>query len=336
MSRSPVITLPRTVGSRTVGSVDPQGSTAALPFLYLQRRKRRRWKVKFKHHVNIIAKYVDDFEEENEILATRNPLFSLKVDESVKIQVYAVNITPPITNVSEILNALVAGGAKVGAILHQGMNLFVFFDSIGVQVDLVLRVADLEQEAIQYMNVALKKALLHMEFIGRHGFLTNMCTERPEQLSTLVKKVKYGPNNSKEMLLLPGYFALQGLVTEGCDASKRLSEAILRRTVTDQRQVTGIIQQHEADPNVMPGLRATGTTGGYCAYPLLSLCIDNLTNSSVPSIWQPTAMLAIMRALIDNGADINAASHRDHTPIRVAIASCHRAAFGLLVSTHHT
>ena len=169
----------------------------------------------------------------------------------------------------QILNALVADGAKVGAILHQGMNVFVtlphsltpnqtvavdstiqgnsqtvindthshkqtdrqtggwgwmegwmnpsghvigvwwcvqFSIQLAFKHDLVLR-GDLDQEAIQYMNVALKKALgqLHLEFIGRHGFLTSMCSERaPEQLSTLVKKVKYGPNNSKEMLLLPG------------------------------------------------------------------------------------------------------------------------------------
>ncbi|CEL99536.1 unnamed protein product, partial [Vitrella brassicaformis CCMP3155] len=123
----------------------------------------------------------------NPVDASTN-LFSLKVDESVKIQVYAVNITPPITNVSEvrkviynaqepILNALVADGAKVGAILHQGMNLFVtlphsltpnqtvsvdstiqgnsqtFSIQLAFKHDLVLRGGDLEQEAIQYMNV---------------------------------------------------------------------------------------------------------------------------------------------------------------------------------------
>ena len=37
----------------------------------------------------------------NSVDASTN-LFNLKVDESVKIQVYAVNITPPITNVSEV------------------------------------------------------------------------------------------------------------------------------------------------------------------------------------------------------------------------------------------
>uniref|UniRef100_A0A6U4GQV7 Uncharacterized protein n=1 Tax=Vitrella brassicaformis TaxID=1169539 RepID=A0A6U4GQV7_9ALVE len=53
----------------------------------------------------------------NPVDASTN-LFSLKVDESVKIQVYAVNITPPITNVSEVRKV-----SEVGAILHQGMSL---------------------------------------------------------------------------------------------------------------------------------------------------------------------------------------------------------------------
>ncbi|CEM12033.1 unnamed protein product [Vitrella brassicaformis CCMP3155] len=130
------------------------------------------------------------------------------------------------------------------------------------------------------------------------------------------------------------------------DASLMVSKCILRRTVTDAQQVTDLIQPNGADPNVEPLLRVAGTTGAYLAYSLLSLCIDNLTDNSVPSIWAydvnggctPVAMpmwetpglqLAVIQVLIDNGADINGAGH--HTPIRVAIASCNRAAFELLM-----
>ncbi|CEM26986.1 unnamed protein product [Vitrella brassicaformis CCMP3155] len=130
------------------------------------------------------------------------------------------------------------------------------------------------------------------------------------------------------------------------DASRRLSEAIISRTITDVQQMTQLIQQHGTDPNVEPQLRVAGSTGGYAAYPLLSLCIDNLTDNGVPSIWAdvgdgqcPVAMptwetpglqLAVMRILIQRGADINRGAGVAR-PIRVAIASCNRAAFDLLM-----
>ncbi|CEM36496.1 unnamed protein product [Vitrella brassicaformis CCMP3155] len=37
-------------------------------------------------------------------------------------------------------------------------------------------------------------------------------------------------------------------------ASSRLSEAILRRTITDAQHMTQLIQRQRADPNVEPGL----------------------------------------------------------------------------------
>ncbi|CEM12031.1 unnamed protein product [Vitrella brassicaformis CCMP3155] len=135
------------------------------------------------------------------------------------------------------------------------------------------------------------------------------------------------------------------------DASRRLSKAIIRRTITDAQQVTDLIQPNGADPNVMPRLRVAGTTGDCFAYPLLSLAIDNLTEDSVPSIWAaddgdedgdddcpvalptwrtPGLQLAVMRSLIQGGADIND-GRRLSTPIRVAIASCNRAAVDLLM-----
>ncbi|CEM30691.1 unnamed protein product [Vitrella brassicaformis CCMP3155] len=106
-------------------------------------------------------------------------------------------------------------------------------------------------------------------------------------------------------------------------------------------------ERHGADLNVEPGLYVAGSTSGdHFAYPLLSLCIDNLTDNSLPSIWAvkgddhcPLAMpmwetrgiqLAIMGSLVQGGADINA-GERACTPIVVAIASCNRAAFDLLM-----
>ena len=108
-----------------------------------------------------------------------------------------------------------------------------------------------------------------------------------------------------------------------------------------------LIQRHGTDPNVEPLLWVTGSTDDYRPHPLLSLCIDNLTDNSLPSIWAvdgdgdyspvvlpmwetPGLQLAIMRALIDNGADVNG-GESSQSPIRVAIASCNREAFDLLM-----
>ncbi|CEM12045.1 unnamed protein product [Vitrella brassicaformis CCMP3155] len=132
------------------------------------------------------------------------------------------------------------------------------------------------------------------------------------------------------------------------DASRRLSKAIIRRTVTHPQQVTDMIQRQGAEPNVMPLLRVEGTTSGYFPYPLLSLCVDNLTDNRLPSIWAaddggggtpvamptwktPSLQLAVMRSLIQGGADVNR-DEGDHRPIVVAIASCNPAAFDLLMS----
>jgi len=131
------------------------------------------------------------------------------------------------------------------------------------------------------------------------------------------------------------------------DASLILSKGIMERAITDAQQVTDVIQQQGSDPDLMAGLRAS-STGAYLAYSMLSLCIDNPIDNSVPSIWAydgdagarpvvmpmwqtPGLQLAVMQALIDNGADINAGQSSDHTPIRVSIASCNPEAFGLLM-----
>ncbi|CEM02133.1 unnamed protein product [Vitrella brassicaformis CCMP3155] len=132
------------------------------------------------------------------------------------------------------------------------------------------------------------------------------------------------------------------------DASSQLILAILRRTITHPQHMTQLIQQ--ADPNAQPRLHVEGTTTTpttrFKHYPLLSLSIDNLSDNSVPTIWAakgdnasapvaipkwqtPGLQLAIMRILIERGADINAGLG---SPIRVAIASCKRTAFDLLMS----
>ncbi|CEM01587.1 unnamed protein product [Vitrella brassicaformis CCMP3155] len=133
------------------------------------------------------------------------------------------------------------------------------------------------------------------------------------------------------------------------EASRRLF-GIIERTITGEEHMTQLIQQQGADPNVMQALRAAGTTGGYFAFPLLSLCIDNLTDNSVPSLWAANCedvetmtsvalstwrtrdlQLAVMRTLIESGADINAGTNTTSLPIRVAIASCNPEAFDLLM-----
>ncbi|CEM05276.1 unnamed protein product [Vitrella brassicaformis CCMP3155] len=137
-------------------------------------------------------------------------------------------------------------------------------------------------------------------------------------------------------------------------ASRRLSERILRRTVTGEQHVTDVIQQHKADPNVELWLHTDDENGhsSYADYPLLALCPDNLSDNRVRSIWAadrdvdddmeacgcpvvlpmwqtPSLQLAIMRVLIERGADINAGDLC--APIVVAIRACNRAAFDLLI-----
>ncbi|CEM11819.1 unnamed protein product [Vitrella brassicaformis CCMP3155] len=68
-------------------------------------------------------------------------------------------------------------------------------------------------------------------------------------------------------------------------ASIRLSERILRRTVIDEQHLTDVIHQPGADPNVELWLHHDGDHSSYRAYPLLALCIDNLSDNRVPAIW---------------------------------------------------
>ncbi|CEM03200.1 unnamed protein product [Vitrella brassicaformis CCMP3155] len=139
------------------------------------------------------------------------------------------------------------------------------------------------------------------------------------------------------------------------DETRQLSEGIISRGFTHVQQVTELIRQQGASPNAQPQLGVEGTTGDFVPYPLLSLCIDNLTDNRIPSIFaadgdddcpialprwsSPDQQEAIMKALIDGGADINAIPTDEDgedcpgaRPVRVAIASCNETAFRLLMA----
>ncbi|CEM03210.1 unnamed protein product [Vitrella brassicaformis CCMP3155] len=134
-----------------------------------------------------------------------------------------------------------------------------------------------------------------------------------------------------------------------------LAAGIISRSFTRVSQVTGLIQQQGADPDAQPQLRVEGTTGRFLPFPLLSLCIDNLTEYRIPSIlavdanddshvalpqWSsPDLQEGVMKALIDGGADINAIPTDEEvedwpgfTPIRIAIKACNETAFRLLMA----
>ncbi|CEM03217.1 unnamed protein product [Vitrella brassicaformis CCMP3155] len=149
-----------------------------------------------------------------------------------------------------------------------------------------------------------------------------------------------------------------GRVVPGRPPSNLLAAGILSRSFTRVSQVTGLIQQQGADPiDVQPLLRVKGrTTTRFAPFPLLPLCIDNLTDNRIPSIWAadgddrrvPVALPlwrtrglqeGVMRSLIEEGADINAIPTDEDgfdcpgaTPIRVAIKACNEKAFHLLMA----
>ncbi|CEM03570.1 unnamed protein product [Vitrella brassicaformis CCMP3155] len=143
------------------------------------------------------------------------------------------------------------------------------------------------------------------------------------------------------------------------DSTRELATGVIRRTLTDADQVTQLIQQG-ANPSVEPSLRHRADDmedGGdgedkeamAGVYPLLSLVIDDMTESTIPSIWaeeqdngrlpvrlprwpSPQLQDAVMTALIDGGADVNARfANRESRPIRVAVAAANRPAVRLLL-----
>ncbi|CEM07807.1 unnamed protein product [Vitrella brassicaformis CCMP3155] len=155
--------------------------------------------------------------------------------------------------------------------------------------------------------------------------------------------------------LLPrGWVRLDAVETqfdEGTsDVTRRLAMGIIHRTLTSAAEVTQLIQQG-ANPDVQLLL----TRGPYqgpsrTGYPLLALSIDDMTDHTLGAIealrsaqqWSPVAMPrwlstdlqdAVMNALIDGGADMNAADIlSQHRPLQVAVAAGNQAALGLLMA----
>ncbi|CEM03563.1 unnamed protein product [Vitrella brassicaformis CCMP3155] len=136
------------------------------------------------------------------------------------------------------------------------------------------------------------------------------------------------------------------------DAIRELAMGVIHRTLTDTGQVRQLIRQG-ANPSVEPSLQHRHDATPRLlmlkkAYPLLSLSIDDMTDSTIPSIWakdqdngrlpvrlprwpSPQLQDAVMTALIDSWADINAeGADEDGRPIRVAVAAANLPAVGLL------
>ncbi|CEM22722.1 unnamed protein product [Vitrella brassicaformis CCMP3155] len=130
------------------------------------------------------------------------------------------------------------------------------------------------------------------------------------------------------------------------DASKQLSRRIIGRRFTNGREVTHLIRQQGADPDVITGLEGRDS-GAVYGYPLLCLAIDNKSGYTVETILaegddddRPVALpqwssdelqAAILTALLDGGADPNETAYR-LAPIRLAIASGNQTAFDLLMA----
>ncbi|CEL92592.1 unnamed protein product [Vitrella brassicaformis CCMP3155] len=144
---------------------------------------------------------------------------------------------------------------------------------------------------------------------------------------------------------------------DNSDATKQLVQGVVRRTFTHQQQVTQLIQQRGADPNAALWLRARGSGTIGLAYRLLSLTFDNLSDDTMPTVWardrkdsnhrdrvRPVALplwssaelqTAVMEALIDGGADVDATVTRWSLytrPIEMAIRAGNEAAVTILLA----
>ncbi|CEM02070.1 unnamed protein product [Vitrella brassicaformis CCMP3155] len=137
------------------------------------------------------------------------------------------------------------------------------------------------------------------------------------------------------------------------EATKQLGLGVIGRTIIDPRQVTALIRQNGADPDVKPRLRKKGSKRPGFAhslyeYPLLCLAIDNQTDYTVTTIvagsgarrfvalpkWSSAGLQAeILTALLDGGADINATDDDAVSkPLWVAIALGNQTAFDILTA----
>ncbi|CEL93407.1 unnamed protein product [Vitrella brassicaformis CCMP3155] len=135
------------------------------------------------------------------------------------------------------------------------------------------------------------------------------------------------------------------------EATKQLGLGVIGRTITDPRQVTDLIQQEAADPNVIPRLRKKASMLPGRAHSLLCLAIDNLSDNAIPTIraeidegadrvvtmpqWSSDGLQGgVTTALIERGADINVGRtdhDEDPRPICLAIASGNETTFSILV-----
>ncbi|CEL99656.1 unnamed protein product [Vitrella brassicaformis CCMP3155] len=139
------------------------------------------------------------------------------------------------------------------------------------------------------------------------------------------------------------------------DATKDLAVGIIGRTSTSPQQVTGLIER-DADVNVIPRLRKKGSKCPGTAHPLLALSIDDKSGYTIRTIraghddggpsgqillerpvalpqWSSDQLQEdIMTALLDGGADIDAAVDDDDSmPLYVAVASGNEKAFDVLM-----
>ncbi|CEM12816.1 unnamed protein product [Vitrella brassicaformis CCMP3155] len=136
------------------------------------------------------------------------------------------------------------------------------------------------------------------------------------------------------------------------DVAKSLALGVIGRTIPSAQHVTDLIEQG-ANSNIKPRLRREGSKHRGFRYPLLAIAIDNKSDYTVPAeieagddacrfvalavpSWSSDGLQAeILTALLDGGADINAADDDAATgskPLWVAIALGNRMAFDLLMA----
>ncbi|CEM37964.1 unnamed protein product [Vitrella brassicaformis CCMP3155] len=195
-------------------------------------------------------------------------LFEIGLKKKFAVWVYATEFDPPVNalgpqraliyrNSQQILQSLNAFG---GALLYQGMNTFVKVDT-NIQpnhtasvtlpqaadtgepqkINFIFRHTidmhgSLDQETIQYLNCAVKRAMgqLRFQVIGRHLFLTGMMTAQP------VDPELGGTTTVGNYQLLPGYFTsiqqLEASLYLQVDCTHRIIHMNTLRDVLDERR----------------------------------------------------------------------------------------------------
>ncbi|CEM02081.1 unnamed protein product [Vitrella brassicaformis CCMP3155] len=132
------------------------------------------------------------------------------------------------------------------------------------------------------------------------------------------------------------------------EATKSLALGVIGRTIPSAQHVTDLIEQG-ANPNIMPRLKREGTKHRGFRYLLLAIAIDSKSDFTVGTIQaeddnddRPVALpqwssdelqAAVLTALLDGGADTDAAADRPgETPLQLATACGNRTAFELLMA----